>query len=169
MFNFVLDTILIARSESGDEIVHSRPLEAALGAASSLNNFERAVALLPPFYHDHFKDLEGPLMRNVEDGKVEMVRYLLNKGVSPNIDRLDSTPVTRAIMGGNDTIVRMLLDSDADPTYQTRHRNNALMTAVWQGRVAMASTLLDCGVDPNDGNPPPVVLAVFKGAGLDRQ
>ncbi|KAI3343386.1 ankyrin [Ustulina deusta] len=162
VFNFVLDTILVEWFKSGDEAMHSRPLAIVLGCASCPNDFERAALLLPPFYHDRAMDVKGQLMMNVQDGKVEMVRYLLNKGVSPNIEDLYSTPIIRAIKGGNDTILRMLLDSNADPTYKTLDRNNALMTAVWKGRVAVANILLDRGVDPNEGYPPPIVLAVFK-------
>ncbi|KAI0187895.1 ankyrin repeat-containing domain protein [Xylaria flabelliformis] len=166
VFDFVLDTLQTAQSKSDDQTLHASVLKGALCYASSPNSFERAVTLVPPYFRSYFPyyfpSLNEMLMRSIEMGKVEMVRYLLSKAVSPNLDLEGFTPIMQAIKAGNDTIVRMLLDYDADPTYQTRDRNNALMTAVWHGRLAMANILLDHGVDPNDGFPPPVALAVYK-------
>ncbi|TRX96514.1 hypothetical protein FHL15_002786 [Xylaria flabelliformis] len=163
VFDFVLDTIQIAQSKSDHQTLHASALGGALRYASSPNGFERAVALVPPYFSSGcFPSLNQLLMRNIEMGKVEMVRYLLSKAVSPNLEFEGFTPIMQAIKAGNDTIVRMLLDYDADPTYQTRDRNNALMTAAWHGRVTMANILLDHGVNPNDGFPPPVALAVYR-------
>ncbi|KAH8162609.1 hypothetical protein CIB48_g5637 [Xylaria polymorpha] len=164
IFDFVLDTILINKSKSSDKEIHSQSLKLASHRASFPSQFERVGALMPPSYHGHLMDCEDLLMTSVEHGKVEMVRYWLDKGVSPNIEPWDSTPLIKAIMSAstNDTIIAMLLNSNSNPSYKTRYRNNALMTAVWKGRIAVANILLDRGVDPNEGYPPPIVLAIFK-------
>ncbi|KAI1740287.1 ankyrin repeat-containing domain protein [Xylaria scruposa] len=170
VYDFVLDTI-IAQSKSGRQRERSI-FKAALLAAPTPNSVERAAALLPPTFWKAvtweasiWKEL---LMRNVEYGNIGMVRHLLSKDVSPNIKAggstsiMSSSSIMEAIEAGHDTIVSMLLDSDADPTYEGYDKNNALMKAVWHGRMAIARILLARGVNPNVGNPPPIVLAVFK-------
>ncbi|RYC63906.1 hypothetical protein CHU98_g2311 [Xylaria longipes] len=123
VFDFVLDTIQINKSKSGDKEAHSQSLTLASRRASFPNQFERAAALMPPSYHGRLMDSEDLLMTNVEHGKVEMVRYWLDKGVSPNIDPWDSTPLIKAIMSAsaNDTIIKMLLNSNSNASYKTRY------------------------------------------------
>ncbi|KAI0545246.1 ankyrin [Xylaria curta] len=157
LLDFVLD--MISNESKSGKKMRSQPFILALRHALFPNQFERAAALMPSSY---LMDSEDLLITNVEQGNVDMVRYWLDKGVSPNIDPWDSTPLIKAIKGSNDTIIRMLLDSGSDLSYKTRYKNNALMTAVWKGRIAIANILLDRGVNPNEGYPPPIVIAIFK-------
>lgn len=167
VFNFVLNTIQTARFQPGNGGAYDRSLRFALQASPSVNGFERAAALLTSpdgddFPFDRGLALECLLMWHVAGGNVETVRELLDMGVSPNVDFEHFTPLLRAVLDHNDTIVEMLLDDGADPSIQIHGGINPMGKAVWQGRVAMASVLLDYGVDPNCGDPPPILVAVYQ-------
>ncbi|KAI0429387.1 ankyrin [Xylaria sp. FL1042] len=168
IFDFALDATL---SDSDDGIPGPQKriiLSAALSNALSPKDFERVLPLLDP----DLATLQKMLCKNVRQGRVEMVRYLLDRGVSPNFEipqpvlEIDDDPIPEpiieAIHSDQDEIFAMLLDYNADPAYMRRDQSNALMAAVWKGRIPIVKTLLDRGVDPNQGSPCPIVLAVFK-------
>ncbi|KAK5626608.1 hypothetical protein RRF57_002323 [Xylaria bambusicola] len=162
MCNFNLDNTTTARAKSGDAMAYSWRFQELLLGATTPSNLQRVVALAPPSYNYRFEDLENLLTRSVDYGELEMVDFLLNKGVSPNIEGLQTTPLMQAVMNGDGPIFRILLDFGADLNFQSTIGENALTKAVWLGRTAMASVLLDRGADPNAGDPTPIVLAVFK-------
>lgn len=178
VFDFVLDTIQTDPPTPSHERAQRLPLETALAASSSLENFERVAALLPPL-EDRHHNLQDLLVWNVAGGNVEMVRCLLNMGVVPKIDLRNLTPIIRAVKDHNYTIVKMLLDFDMDTdsdwrgysgAFDVLHRNgpsiyprtDPLTIAVSCGRLATARLLLDGGMNPNLSYLPPIIMAVIK-------
>ncbi|KAI0533098.1 ankyrin [Xylaria digitata] len=163
IFDFVLDTIQMKRSTTSEVLIINL-LQAAEHFAAIPINFERAAAMLKSFGHHYLSSPDDLLKGNVVSGKVEMVRYLLDKGASPNPTTPDypcyTTTLVRAINGGDDTIIRMLLDVKADIKYKAGYRESPLTAAANKGQFALTNTLLNRGVDPNEGYPPPIVSAV---------
>ena len=88
-----------------------------------------------------------PLHRACRFGHVDVVTYLLDHGSHIN-QRIISVPISRdngatalylACMGGNHSVVHLLLERGADPTFCTSFGTTALMAAstsetqsVWQ-------------------------------------
>ncbi|KAJ3580159.1 hypothetical protein NPX13_g407 [Xylaria arbuscula] len=101
---------------------------------------------------------EGLLLDSAEDGNIEMVSFLLKKGISRAPIRV--TPRDRAV--SNVAILRMLLDCDSDPIFQQSFMRSALTTAVSRGRISMVKVLLDHGANLNHSFPSPIALAIFK-------
>ncbi|KAI0815450.1 hypothetical protein GGR55DRAFT_346958 [Xylaria sp. FL0064] len=164
IYDFVLAKILFS---SGDEIPKSDRdtiLFSALYNALEPKSFERVFPLVNP----EPETLQRILSINVRQGRIEMVRHLLNRGVSPNSRRGEMegslrAPIVEAICSGHDEILSMLLDYKANPNHHEGDRHtNALMAAVWQDRVPPVKILLDRGANLNEGHPAPLVLAVYK-------
>ncbi|KAF2967798.1 hypothetical protein GQX73_g5779 [Xylaria multiplex] len=165
IFDFVLDTIQTNQSTPGSgmsiQLLKSTERFAAIPV-----NFERANFMLQPFERRSRYSANELLMESIVCGKAEMVRYLLGRGVSPNPTTFTyqgyTSPLVAAIEVGDDTIIKLLLDTEADIHYNADNREGALVTAVWKGRFAVAAMLLNRGVDPNEGEPPPIVFAVLR-------
>ncbi|KAI1275936.1 ankyrin [Xylaria sp. FL0933] len=115
------------------------------------------------------------LKRSILLGNTELVHYLLDKGANP--DYSEGGPLLAAIQTDNEAMVRTLLDAGADPNLSPRRvlpslvwvdtsmplpPNVALMHAVWKGNVSILQLLLPRITNVDEGDPPPIVLAVFK-------
>ncbi|KAI6088175.1 ankyrin [Hypoxylon rubiginosum] len=137
------------------------------------DQYERLAAILGPdsdMFQPHHNGLDSWLTRSAAADKVEMVRYFLAKGASPNPPDINTRhvrrrrafrPLVRAIRYGSEASAKILLDAGADPNLCPPPRT-ALMEAAWTRSVSMVKLLLDHGADVNDGRPPPIVLAVIK-------
>jgi hypothetical protein len=120
--------------------------------------------------HNHQPIIEC-LASRAAAGHVDMVRYFLGR-ISPNDERAGRNagtligarccrPLVSAVANGNEEVVRLLLEHDADPNWFSR-METPLMVAARKRAVTIARILLDAGADVNDGCPPPIVLAVWK-------
>ncbi|KAI1363174.1 ankyrin [Xylaria arbuscula] len=158
VFSFGLGVLDETRKRSGNEGWICDCLVRALRFASSPTRFEQIAARLPLSYNLHQQNLTGLLLDSAEDGNIEMVSFLLKKGISRAPIRV--TPRDRAV--SNVAILRMLLGCDSDPIFQQSFMRSALTTAVSRGRISMVKVLLDHGANLNHSFPSPIALAIFK-------
>jgi len=83
-------------------------------------------------------------------GMVREAERELAQGADPNAkDACDYTPVHCAVEGGDESILRMLLDAGGDPDVQDVYGETPLAVAAVFGRTAMAEVLLQAGADPS--------------------
>ncbi|KAI1272730.1 hypothetical protein F5Y07DRAFT_403096 [Xylaria sp. FL0933] len=168
IYDFVFEKI---QSSSAHEIPKSereKTLRLALYNALEPKSFERVF----PLVDSKPATLRRILSMNVRQGRIEMVRHLLKRGVPPNPrpgwcnDEMNGPlrePIMEAICSGHDEILSMLLDHKANPNHTKEDQaTNVLMAAVWQDRVPTVKILLDRGANANEGHPAPIVLAVYK-------
>lgn len=141
--------------------------------------FERAAEILglgneifsPP---KSGKNLLFNMLSSARRGHIEMVRYCLERGVSPNgpfwkrdvkNDDLypdftsDCSPLLLSVKGGHFEVANLLLESGADPNWYA-FRNTPLQATVHRGDIRIAQLLLDHGAKLDEGYPPPIVIAV---------
>ena len=91
------------------------------------------------------------LIDAVENGDIQSVRELLDRGADPNSrDDYDNTTLILALINrnGNIEIIRLLLDRGADPNLQNDRGYTVLMNASMFGYTEIVRLLLDRGADP---------------------
>jgi ankyrin repeat protein len=85
-----------------------------------------------------------------EVGKVEMIRFLLARGVSPNATgSMYGSALEAAAHYGSKDSVTALLDAGAEVNFQGGYHGNALQAAARYGRVDLVNILLQAGADVN--------------------
>jgi uncharacterized protein len=82
----------------------------------------------------------------------EIVRFLLDHGANANLT--GQTILHAAVSHGNEQIVRLLLESHADPNALDEHSNSPLDRAVFGGHPEIARLLLTKGSNANEGHWP---------------
>ncbi|KAI1179788.1 ankyrin [Nemania sp. FL0916] len=166
-FDFALDARPITLPEKqsdrrGDP--HASVLESSIHRIRSLQNYQRLATILGPNSrvfknHSCFTSPCGWLQRHASLGAAEMVRYFLAMGADPNHARCK--PLLSAIKSDDEEIVRLLLEAGADPNMPPPPRS-PLIYAVWIGNISIIRLLLEGITNVNEGDPPPIVLAIFK-------
>ena len=82
------------------------PLVAAL-----YNGHDDVTALLCQYYADMDTPLDAPLQVASMDGRIDVVRWLLDNGANPNVQQDDyQSPIDLAVVGGHEEVVRTLLE-----------------------------------------------------------
>ncbi|KAK7936085.1 hypothetical protein PG985_001580 [Apiospora marii] len=130
------------------------------------DQYDRALSIL---HANPFSRGIELLSRKARHGHGEMVKYLLDQGISPNHEHGKEEgpfcrpykPLIQAVEKGNPDIVDLLLERGADPNW-FHPTNTPLMTAARLSRHDIAVALLVGGADVDTGCPPPIVLAVLK-------
>jgi len=101
-------------SESSDEVVVKHVL-------SNLQDVNRQY---PPAR-------ETLLIAAVNDGRIELARFLLENGADPNISGWGGISALRLAAGnGNHRLVKLLLDFNAEPNMRTNHLEPAIICTV---------------------------------------
>lgn len=97
------------------------------------------------------KSAERALCDASEVGRVEMIRLLLARGVSPNAtsSMFYGSALEAAAHYGSEDSVQALLDAGADVNFQGGYHGNALQAAARYGRVGLVNILLQAGADVN--------------------
>ncbi|KAH8881148.1 hypothetical protein GQ53DRAFT_812868 [Thozetella sp. PMI_491] len=67
----------------------------------------------------------------------------------------------QAVQNNDEAVAEILLDAGADPNWYPPTLT-PLLVAAKQGNIALAKMLLDHGATPDEGQPPPIVAAVWK-------
>ena len=76
------------------------------------------------------------------EGRLDVVRLLLKRGVDPNIqDQYGDTPLHIAAHGGHDDVVKLLLEYGADPTVKDKDGRTPLDLARAEGRHEVVSVI----------------------------
>ncbi len=94
-----------------------------------------------------------PLQLAAEQGRMEIVRYLVEAGADVNATTPDRTgevtPLRFAITNGDIEMVQYLIDNGADVNKANNQGWTPLMTAVRHGYVDIIDVLLEAGADLN--------------------
>ena len=89
---------------------------------------------------------EKGLIRAAEDGRLDLVRNLLQAGVSPNAKTDgDVTVLMWAAARGHVEVVKVLLESGAEPNARTRKGRTAIDVAIQEGHDNVAALLRENG------------------------
>ncbi|MDD3546478.1 MAG: ankyrin repeat domain-containing protein [Kiritimatiellae bacterium] len=124
---------------------------------------ELAMALIDSKSDLRAEDNRGwPLIEYAAGGgNLELVRFLLARGVSPNEKKRNgecARPLVDAVCNGHAAIARLLLEKGADVNARSKDGYCALLAAVGKGYVTLAELLLSRGAHVNvcdkDGNSP---------------
>ncbi len=96
------------------------------------------------------RDLRGrtPIIVAAEEGNLERVRFLMDKGVRIDAgDDCNWTAMMRAAAGGYREIMELLLDEGADINHLEKSGYSALMGAVVNNRLETARVLVERGAE----------------------
>ena len=86
----------------------------------------------------------------VEDGELELVRFLIDAGADVNaLDKWLDTPLIIAAEEGDLEIVQILVDAGADVNVQDRWLDTPLHIATEEGDLEIVQILVDAGADVN--------------------
>jgi ankyrin repeat protein len=89
-----------------------------------------------------------PLVLAAEEGKEDVVKYLLDHGANTEV-RNDDTPLLVAVSKGHYSIAKLLLEHGANPN--VRGEGTPLLNAVDRGDSKTVELLLEHGANPSDG------------------
>jgi ankyrin repeat protein len=111
--------------------------------SGSVRNVERLVGRHPGLLHARDAGGVTPLMCASEEGRLRMVRWLLDKGaVMDERDFQGRTPLYKACSAGCTAVAKLLLRRGADPTIADHNRMTPMMLASCQGSVSVLRRLL---------------------------
>ncbi|RYP77013.1 hypothetical protein DL769_003498 [Monosporascus sp. CRB-8-3] len=176
-FDFALDCrdLHMVGPDGGSRLWEYRSLREAIHSTPIPDNYRRGAAI---FSHNSkvlslpgTGSLLGQLAARAAAGQVDMVQYFLSQGVSPNDEESRATgtrsggktyqPLLDAVKGRNPDVVRLLLHHGANPNCSPVS-DTALTAAARGSAISIAKMLLAAGASPDEGRPPPIVMAVFK-------
>ncbi len=103
---------------------------------------------------DRIKFGDTPLITAIENGHIDIVSLLLERGAAVNIKKKDGpktgvTPLLVACRQGSIEIVSLLLDRGADVNVKNKRGETPLIAACRKGRIDIVSLLLNRGVNVN--------------------
>ena len=94
--------------------------------------------------------LEDSLRQAVEQNDEIAVNNVLNRGINPNFNSSDNTPLLiLAAAQGNESIVKSLIKAGADINATDKNNWTALMTAVKERNTEIVQILVNAGADVN--------------------
>lgn len=102
------------------------------------------------------QDGETAIIKASENGRIDVVRFLLKNGANPNDEDATSagqTPLIHASFNGHTEIIKLLLDAGADIEKKNHIPGEGpLITAVQEGQLKVVKLLLEMGANPNVEN-----------------
>ena len=88
------------------------------------------------------------MMNAAIGGNVELIGYLIEKGISiNNYNNDDWTPLLFACRENHQEIVEILINASADIQIYNNEGETPLLWAIWNGNTVMARTLIEAGTD----------------------
>lgn len=181
IFNYVLDN----REPSGYSDWDNDRHRQALAQVAFPGDYERGIASFGYGFDTPKRskvegegDLDYKLCDSNSQGHIQMVQYFLGRGACLNhpsskrgvatLNRIGGPmehtpmPLNSAIHNiGNEPIVKLMLEHGADPNWFLPELNS-LKLAVQKNSLSIAQMLTNHGADIDDGNPPPILIAVEK-------
>jgi uncharacterized protein len=145
-------------------------LETPLMAAARSGNVESVNLLLAAGANVNQSELLGDqtaLMWAAAQGHLDVARALLDAGANPNLQARVSELTERKnadfpsggftalhwpARNGDEAMIRLLLDEDADINARNGDGSTPMMLAIVNDRFDIAAKLLELGADPNDGS-----------------
>jgi len=101
-----------------------------------------------------FAATESDLIHAIIDGKIELVRAILNEGISANSMSADTTSALQwAAQGDHNDIAQILLENGADANMSNRYGVTAAALAAENGNAEIMQLILAAGVDANQSMP----------------
>ncbi len=96
-------------------------------------------------------DLDGATALNhaVNYNRINVVKYLVEKGANVNALQDDYTPLISACEGDHLEIVKILLDAGADITHRDSFENDAFWKAIFNENQEIIELLIKKGASPN--------------------
>jgi ankyrin repeat protein len=144
--------------DRGASVGREEPLYTAVWSTSS-SSTEIVQLLLDYGANPNSKSHESPLYRATLYRDVKMVTKLLEKGAHPIADEY---ALYRAVCNENVSVVRLLLNHNADPNIGCG--DTPLLQAMWhEDDFATARLLLDAGARPTDSLGAPLIRALSNG------
>ncbi len=146
-----LATLELLSSASGKFSSKSKRTKSAKNASSKnklkgngKSNKKQAAASTPEL------ELELELFESLKAGKIQRVKYLLNKGVKPHYtDSYGTTPLRLATTKGWASMVVDLIDHGGDVNEEGRKGLSLLHTAAARGLIDVAKVLVKSGIHPS--------------------
>jgi hypothetical protein len=95
-------------------------------------------------YEQRYKEAQFELVKGIEDGDIEDVKYLLRIGINPNF-KLDlfGTPLIIALERGQENMIRLLLNERADLNLQDNQGHTAYTYAIKRHEADIARLILE--------------------------
>ena len=108
-----------------------------------------------------------PLWLAIAHDRRDMIKYLLDSGIDPNICLSNNTPLHMAALFGRLELTELLLTCGADNNKYPEHANTPLHVAIHEKHLEIVNTLLAHGANPNtlvrDNAPTPLGLSIAMG------
>ncbi|KAI1295932.1 ankyrin [Xylaria venustula] len=165
-FDFALDMRPIDLPDTSRDYGAMHPfgmLQRAIWQTPIPRNYERVSAILKPYQKGLTSFTTSWLQHRASHGQLEMVLYLLDKGVNPNYTShtYRISPLRSAVAVDDESIIKILLDAGADPNLPGP-LESPFVYAAWVANLSVIKLLLPRVTNIDEGIPPPIVLAVFK-------
>ena len=116
------------------------------------DNTEDVILLLEALPVDVKIQDGNPLIYAVFYEKMELVKYLLNRGANVNaLYEGDYSPLMSAVEDKNIELTKLLLEANADITLRDKYGQDALFKAVHVRNLELIELLVHAGADPFAG------------------
>lgn len=122
----------------------------------SIYSFAKQYTMLP-FILEH-RHMPDNIVQAAQSNSVNQVRKFLESGADPNtMDDFDRTPLSVAVDNGNASMIKLLLEHDAD-AYKLGQGEmtpmaRAIFYACFAGKEASVRALIEYGIDVNGKDP----------------
>jgi ankyrin repeat protein len=121
----------------------------------NLTKVEELLSKNNSLLHSLSHDKETAIIKASENGRLDVVKHLLDAGANPNDH--DETDVCQSSLilashKGHTDVVAILLDAGANIEYQNSQGETALITAAQEGQIEVVRLLILYGADANHQN-----------------
>ena len=121
----------------------------------NLTKVEELLSKNNSLLHSLSHDKETAIIKASENGRLDVVKHLLDAGANPNDH--DETDVRQSSLilashKGNTDVVAILLDAGANIEYQNSQCETALITAAQEGQIEVVRLLMLYGADASHQN-----------------
>jgi hypothetical protein len=129
-----------------------------IGSGLMIGAWEGNIAMMELFHargadvHQTNRYGEQALQLAAWKGRLEAVRWLLERGAAVNRPGKEWGPLLYAVFAGHREVARLLLARGADVNAQAPNGSTVLMMAAREGHEDLAEALIEAGADPRPAN-----------------